>query len=265
MWVMFQVELPSRSMIAEPDPRYTSTYPIDLCLIFPRTVLSRRVFFFLDFQPLENPSFDVSRIPTLKLRATNEYGEFDRAALHLYGLEMLVEPFRETTISVYDTSTDTDDTVEDSRVSHGRLALVHRPRRFVGDGSTAYVWRIVEADENGNPRNDTEQPNAFVGESSVTVTLPLAGGLYVVMVEKRNADGSLAAVGKAVASCKYVRREVRELTLTDRKALFSAMQEYYTISPEEGRAKYGPLFNNYQLPTAYHNAAVSFDPSCYFE
>lgn len=41
-----------------------------------------------------------AKVGSLELMATNEYGEYDRRAASLYGLDMVVEPFKETTITV---------------------------------------------------------------------------------------------------------------------------------------------------------------------
>ncbi|CAN0476416.1 unnamed protein product, partial [Hapterophycus canaliculatus] len=53
-------------------------------------------------------------------------------------------------------------------------------------------------------------------------------------------------------NCKHVRRELRQLTEADRKDFLDALQTYYTMSTEEGKAKYGGDFFNYELLTAYH-------------
>ncbi|CAN0049004.1 unnamed protein product, partial [Ectocarpus sp. 13 AM-2016] len=52
------------------------------------------------------------------------------------------------------------------------------------------------------------------------------------------------------------RREIRDLTDRDREAFLDAMQIWYTVPTDVGKARYGPSFSNYQVITAYHNADV---------
>lgn len=52
------------------------------------------------------------------------------------------------------------------------------------------------------------------------------------------------------------RREIRDLTDDDREAFLDALQIWYTIPNDAGKAKYGAGFNNYQRTTVYHNAEV---------
>lgn len=68
----------------------------------------------------------MEEIPALSVRATNEYGEYDRAALKLYGFEMVVEPFRQTLLTVPESS---------------HAAKNGRP--------WTYYWRVMEADSDG--------------------------------------------------------------------------------------------------------------------
>lgn len=56
------------------------------------------------------------------------------------------------------------------------------------------------------------------------------------------------------AACRYVRREIRSLTDADREAYLSALEVMYRTPLEEGRAKYGEHFANYELFTTMHNS-----------
>lgn len=69
--------------------------------------------------------------PPLMVRATNEYGEFDRVALTLYDLEMVLEPYRETTLTVTSSASD-----------------------FGFDDATEFQWRMQEANDDGEPLKD---------------------------------------------------------------------------------------------------------------
>lgn len=52
------------------------------------------------------------------------------------------------------------------------------------------------------------------------------------------------------------RREIRDLTEDDREAFLDALQIWYTIPNDAGRANYGDDFENYERTTVYHNAQV---------
>ncbi|CAM9741455.1 unnamed protein product [Pylaiella littoralis] len=164
----------------------------------------------------------------LTLVATNEYGEYDRKALALYGLEMVVEPFRETRITVSD---------------------------LPGASSMRFGWLLVRADQSGRPLDSAEPVVDSEGGPYATVTLTEPGTKYALLVRQVRSDGSAgAAESRTTITCKYVRRELRELTEADRTGFFSAMREFYTVTREEGREKYGEAFTNSHHVTAYHSA-----------
>lgn len=159
---------------------------------------------------------------------------------------MLVEPFRETTIIARKSDDNGDQQIAKQRRPHSAEGA---PLRF--------HWRIVQMDASGVPLENTPPVMEQDATDIVSVVLKQAGSQYVVIVEERYADGSVANIGEARISCKYVRREIRDLKQADRDELFDTMQEFYTVPNDEGKAKYGAKFNNYQLATVYHNAVVS--------
>lgn len=169
--------------------------------------------------------------------AENEYGEFDRRALSLYGLEMVIEPNKQTTVSV------------------------QRPKST----SRRFRWLLVKADDSGLPLENTLAEVDALGGSFATVTLTEPGATYALLVRQVLRDGSVIAVGRVKISCKYVRRELRDLTADDRIRFFSAMQEFYTLSLEAGREKYGDGFVNAKLIAAFHNSNVSSGPSALYK
>eukprot|EP00752_Nemacystus_decipiens_P002661 g2489.t1 len=182
------------------------------------------------------------------LVATNEYGEYDRGALALYGYDMLVEPHKETTISV--------------SLPPGASS----PR----SSGSSYSWRLVREDDESEVI-DVADASAEGEESgsSVKVTLTEAGATYSLLVQRQHVvvsgqtEGAPAttttttvvrAEKQVVISCKYVRRELRDLTTADSSAFFSAMREFYTVGLEEGREKYGEDFTNSKIMSGYHNS-----------
>ncbi|CAB1103907.1 TYR [Ectocarpus sp. CCAP 1310/34] len=175
----------------------------------------------------------------LTLVATNEYGEYDRGALALYGFEMLVEPYKETTISVTGSAS--------------------------SSGSTSYTWLLVREDDDEPEAVDLEivEQNDAPSGSSVKVTLIEAGATYSLRVQQRELapeGGGDASVPVVVSektiqvTCRHVRRELRDLTSADRTAFFSAMREFYTVNLEAGKEKYGKTFANSKIMSTYHNS-----------
>lgn len=148
----------------------------------------------------------------------------------MYGLEMVVEPFRET------------------RITASNLAG--------GSVGERFHWLLVRADQSGSPLEGVEaQVDAKAG-AFATVTLTDAGEKYALLVQQIRMDGSVVAEKRVTITCKYVRRELRDLTEADRAGYFSAMREFYTVPLEEGRAKYGAAFFNARHVAAYHNSKV---------
>ncbi|CAB1104332.1 unnamed protein product [Ectocarpus sp. CCAP 1310/34] len=98
----------------------------------------------------------------LTLVATNEYGEYDRGALALYGFDMLVEPYKKTTISVTGLAS--------------------------SSGSTSYTWLLVREDDDEPEAVDLEvvEQNDAPSGSSVNVTLIEAGATYSLRVTCRH-------------------------------------------------------------------------------
>lgn len=166
----------------------------------------------------------------LSLGARNEYGEYDHHATALYGLELVVEPYRETVLHV---------------VGANERASFH--------------WSLVQVQEEGGGFHVVEDADPIInamGGPHATVELREPGQLYVLEVKQFGAYGKMTALGRTKVSCKYVRRELRALTARDRTAFFEAMRTVYTTSWEEEKQEYGEGFINYAGLTAHHNARV---------
>lgn len=171
-------------------------------------------------------------VHNLTLGAFNEYGENDRYALALYGLEMVVEPYRETTIRVKSSTAPQSPT-------------------------TQFRWLLIRADISGAPMDPVQVVvNSTGKDAHMNVQLQKPNELYNLAVLQMD-GGVVVAEGAATVSCKYVRRELRTLTEQDREEYFDALQEFYTLAPEDGTGKYGKSFTNYARITAYHASLVS--------
>lgn len=66
-------------------------------------------------------------------------------------------------------------------------------------------------------------------------------------------EGELVNSGSTKAMCKYVRRELRTLTETDRELFFDTLETAYGLSTEIGRAAYGPMYKAAEDFTLIHN------------
>ncbi|CAN0296732.1 unnamed protein product [Pylaiella littoralis] len=231
---------------------------------------------------------------SLTVTAKNEYGRYSGAALALYGLEMIVEPFRETTL------TTTSAFGFDSPAVGGGGASAAATGTGAG-ASTFFVWKVVELDnmEGGmpveipTPIREEEEEEVVVfekrGGPQVSLELTKPGGVFLLTVEERvvgdgtvinfnrhrtgrtvrsdgdagtvnsdsNGDGIVVAKATVTISCRYVRRELRELTDSDLGQVLDAMEVYYRVSTEEGQARYGEGFFNFERLAAYHDADLT--------
>ena len=179
------------------------------------------------YPQMETPS-------SISVTAKNEYGRYERASLALYGLEMVVEPHRETTLEVVGAAS---------------------PRESL------FRWRVDEIDDAGAPLAGADPELDAWGGAETTVTLTKAGGVFLLKVQEQEnrPGGALLSEGTVKVSCRYVRREIRDLTENDREEFLEALEVYYTVGTEEGRAKYGDDFFDYRRLALFHNAPVSSD------
>ncbi|CAM9833779.1 unnamed protein product [Ectocarpus sp. 12 AP-2014] len=159
-----------------------------------------------------------------------------QGALDTYGLDMVIEPFRETTLAV-----------EGTNVSF----------------SGRYSWRLQHASDQGITAEDVGDLWSHTGGPQATVTLDSPGAVYVLTVREVSEDGQVVAEGRVKASCKYVRREIRGLTDRDREAFLDAMEIWYTLPTDAGKAKYGPNYSNYMSIAAIHG--TDYKNFCYHQ
>ncbi len=129
-------------------------------------------------------ALDASAAVTLDV--TNEYGPL--ASRALYGYKHLAEPHRESTLTAACAACAT---------------------------GTTYTWAVSHVEESdGSEVADFADTGADL--LSVVVTFTKAPQVYRVAITATAADGSATTVVEAV-TCKYVRREVRQLTTKDRE------------------------------------------------
>lgn len=86
------------------------------------------------------------------------------------------------------------------------------------------------------------------------------GTQYHLSVTEMLEDGTVISQGQATISCRYVRRELRDLTMEDRDAFMDAMVQFYTAPT--GVASEGSDERNYQYFAAVHDAQVRVRIMC---
>lgn len=77
-----------------------------------------------------------------------------------------------------------------------------------------------------------------------------------MLVEELRGNKVVVGMGRATIACKYVRRELRDLTAGDRREFFAALKEFYSVEEQQGKEKYGEGFLNYATVAALHNSKV---------
>ena len=114
---------------------------------------------------------------------------------------------------------------------------VLRPLHGVSDG--AYRWTVLIPPIDGctNPLNDTNCDPVTVmrGKPAMHVTLrpKHAGRFYDVELHEQSPSHGRRVARGAIA-CKYVRRELRKLTATDRGLYFDGLKQIYQLSQDQG-------------------------------
>lgn len=108
----------------------------------------------------------------------------------------------------------------------------------------------------------TQQVECQTGESaggkSSTVSFGCStGDELTIKVSQYGADKMFVQTATGKAICKYVRREMRDLSETDLNAYLDAAKVVYTVEEEEGRLKYGSNYhsNSYLHKFHFFNAA----------
>mmetsp|Transcript_25034 Transcript_25034/g.31236 ORF Transcript_25034/g.31236 Transcript_25034/m.31236 type:complete len:694 (-) Transcript_25034:300-2381(-) len=159
-------------------------------------------------------SFTVDSTIALGLEISNEYPTI--RSHDLYPWKYLVEPYRVSTLRV--------DSPQEGAV---------------------YKWTIT--------LEPSLTPLEFTVEneqgSVVSAIFTDAGFFYGVKVEE---IGGANRSFESQVICKYVRREIRDLTQSDKEEFFDALKTFHTISLDEGRELYGPRFITHKELTLLH-------------
>lgn len=187
-------------------------------------------------------SFAGTALEALEIELTNVYPR--PSSLVLYPWSLLAEPHRSTTLRVVPAVSDAGEGLSDAGLA--------------GLGEMDFVWSITYFDTGSKARVAVAEN---LNGSSVTWVFLQASLTYDVNVDvlDRATGSPLRSPLSAPVTCKYVRREIRSLTDTDRSRFLDATEKFYRLSAEEGKALYGYRFTNYQEATVKHLAKMTLD------
>lgn len=170
---------------------------------------------FLAVQESDVPSYLIDQNDGPGIRIENEYPRM--SSLSLYQWDYIVEPYRITTLTV----------------------TSPRARCW-------YFWTI-------RLENRTQYETVVYMDEPLNFTFTLPNEEFEIsVVELVNRtlsnDKPHHGLWRSIvhAMCKYVRREIRELTSKDRMDYFGALELVYRLSMDEGLQRFGADFANYE-------------------
>ena len=168
-----------------------------------------------------------TRSTELGIVATNEYGQFTSKAMYPWMNEVpgtqLVEPYKETAL-----------TVVGSLVNGGRYT---------------YTWTIDNYNEDGT---SFIKSGKFQTTQKITFTRT---GTYSITVEALDTQGSLVSTFSTSLICKYVKRELRTLTATDKEKFLKAAKTLWEVNSNKGVAMYGEKYTSIERLVDIHSLA----------
>jgi len=142
----------------------------------------------------------------------NEYGYYEGPYpwLSLGDGAQLVEPYRDTTVKLAGTLYD-------------------------DENDYTFKWSV----KGSNEKLETEEEEFYGSKIYITY---LKTGIFGVTVRVYNETGVYLGRYSSTLIVKYVKRELRSLTLADREAFLSAAVQLWTYTTDDGREIYGEDF-----------------------
>lgn len=137
--------------------------------------------------------------------------------------DMIVEPFKEQTVSIKSVSIDGED-----------LDLTR--------SDLQYSWDF------GDVTSSLASPTITMTKTGVTTDC------MVTITSSTDSDFTVSYVFQMAV--KYIRREIRQLAPSEKDKFMDAMKIMYTISTEEGQEKYGEKFRSIEDYLSEHLAAA---------
>jgi hypothetical protein len=173
---------------------------------------------------------------TMRVSLSSTYGQPDSRAW--YDIHQVVEPYRETTITVENPQDDStffffrimmEDGSSMSHLGKSFTFIAKNPGAALTLFVFEYQWNEYTGDDMKDALND------FVNKHTAVDMLDEAFKSQLTLL--RTATRHL--------SCKYVRRELRALSKEDSYAFFSALRMMYNLDTTQGREKYGESYTSY--------------------
>lgn len=160
------------------------------------------------------------------------YPPVAKDARHLYGWDLIVDPHVSNVFKVTNPKSD-----EDSQ-------------------TYSYTWSVKHIE---GPSKDTFEPIELKEqESQIELQFPSASDRFSLTVTEYVAGTSTPVRVYETENliAKYVRREIRKLSDADRNHYLDALEIMYTITQEEGQAKYGHNFVDHGHLGALHGSSL---------
>jgi len=180
-------------------------------------------------------SFAASEEATIDFEAKNEYGVRDNSASHEYPFltaGKFAEPFRITTLTATATVDDLDLETCSWKLKQALLDETADPAGGYYPAGLPDEYRSFDA----------------MGEIEVEFQAP---GTYMVDLTCTDTDSN-SHVASSTVDVYYVRREVRDLTDTDRERYLDTFLLMSKVSGEDGREKYGAHYHDMDYFVSMH-------------
>jgi hypothetical protein len=122
-----------------------------------------------------------------------------------------------------------------------------------------FHWAISHAAADGSGTVIEDYTASALGLQELTYTFANAATLYTVSARAVSKGGERVLKLHEDVMCKYVRREIRQLTTSDRERYFAAVQIFHTLDATSGRKSYGAKFTNYAESVQKHLQRMTLD------
>jgi len=122
-----------------------------------------------------------------------------------------------------------------------------------------FHWTISHAATDGSGDVVEDYATSGVGMQTLAYTFTQAATMYTVSTRAVSQGGERVLKLHQDVMCKYVRREIRQLTTADRERYLSAVRVFHTVDATKGRKAYGPKFTNYAESVQKHLQRMTLD------
>ena len=168
---------------------------------------------------------------------SEDYAPLSDHTIALYArFSHVVEPHRRTVLRA--ASGDAEDDAASSASSfHWHVARLASSARTAAAATSAEGASSPEEEEE---RDDDEEALLYAGAGrEARVFFADVSRRYRVRLTEERSGGARRTIESTTVTCKYVRREIRDLTTDDRDRYFSALDIVYNTSMADGVARYG--------------------------